>query len=67
MTGDADDPIACARTPCVRNCCLDGDDICMGCYRSLSEILCWAQASENEKGEIWDRCHLRGKQRKTRS
>ena len=41
---------------CVRNCCLDGDDICMGCFRSLSEILQWSAASDKDRTEIINRC-----------
>jgi len=39
-------------SPCVRNCCLDRDDICMGCYRSMDEITGWNAASLEEKNEI---------------
>ena len=35
--------------PCVRNCCLNEEDICLGCFRSLSEILSWHDLSEEEK------------------
>ncbi|MCH9698441.1 MAG: DUF1289 domain-containing protein [Gammaproteobacteria bacterium] len=34
-------------SPCIRNCCLDVDDVCMGCYRSLEEIMQWGSA-DNE-------------------
>ncbi len=47
--------------PCVRNCCLDEADICMGCFRSLEEILAWHQASESEKQNILRRCAERKK------
>jgi predicted Fe-S protein YdhL (DUF1289 family) len=40
------DPLA---SPCVRNCCLDEGDVCMGCGRSLAEIIAWNTASDNEK------------------
>jgi predicted Fe-S protein YdhL (DUF1289 family) len=30
-------------SPCVRNCCLDDNDICLGCFRSLDEIKNWTQ------------------------
>jgi uncharacterized protein len=63
MVDDANEPIGCALTPCVRNCCLGEDDICMGCYRSISEIVGWSEATENEKREILIRCRLRYKQR----
>lgn len=28
-------------SPCVRSCCLDDNDICLGCGRRLDEILGW--------------------------
>jgi predicted Fe-S protein YdhL (DUF1289 family) len=46
-------------SPCVRNCCLDENDICMGCYRSLDEILRWSGASVDEKREILAVCRAR--------
>lgn len=52
-------------SPCIRNCCLDEEDICMGCYRSLEEILIWHKASDDEKSEILTLCQLRKKQRYT--
>ena len=39
-------------SPCVRNCCLDANDICLGCGRSLKEILDWHKVSESERQEI---------------
>ncbi|MCR8921499.1 DUF1289 domain-containing protein [Dasania sp. GY-MA-18] len=39
-------------SPCVRNCCLNSQDICLGCLRSLDEILLWGKASELQKAEI---------------
>jgi len=59
MTDDANEPAGKVPTPCVRNCCLDEKDVCMGCYRSLAEILAWSQANEDEKREILLRCGLR--------
>jgi hypothetical protein len=40
------DPLA---SPCVRNCCLDESDVCMGCGRSLDEIVAWGTATDEEK------------------
>jgi predicted Fe-S protein YdhL (DUF1289 family) len=31
-----------AQSPCVRECCLDDDDTCLGCFRSLEEIKEWS-------------------------
>ncbi|MGI9284558.1 MAG: DUF1289 domain-containing protein [Pseudomonadales bacterium] len=39
-------------SPCVRNCTLDNNDVCMGCYRTLREIYAWSLASGSEKREI---------------
>ncbi len=30
-------------SPCIDNCCLD-DDICMGCFRTIQEIMDWGEA-----------------------
>jgi uncharacterized protein len=30
-----------AQSPCIRNCCLDDDLTCLGCFRSLDEIKEW--------------------------
>jgi predicted Fe-S protein YdhL (DUF1289 family) len=40
------------KSPCVRNCCLDDGDICMGCFRSLDEIKVWGQATDEERTAI---------------
>jgi uncharacterized protein len=39
-------------SPCVRNCCLDDDDICLGCFRSVDEIIQWGAATEQQKQKI---------------
>lgn len=36
-------------SPCIRNCCLDERDICVGCFRSLDEIKQWQGASTKDK------------------
>jgi predicted Fe-S protein YdhL (DUF1289 family) len=66
MTDDASEPLGSVLSPCVRNCCLDEDDICLGCFRSLSEIVGWSEASEAEKLEVLIRCRLRYRQRYSR-
>lgn len=50
-------------SPCVRNCCLDDQDICLGCYRSMAEILGWSAAGKEERNAILQRCRLRREQR----
>ena len=39
-------------SPCVRNCCLNNDDICLGCFRSLGEITGWNQADGSGRLKI---------------
>ncbi|MFT6086268.1 MAG: putative Fe-S protein YdhL (DUF1289 family) [Glaciecola sp.] len=39
-------------SPCVRNCCLDQQDMCLGCFRSITEILEWSNASTEKRSEI---------------
>ena len=41
-----------ALSPCVKNCCLDKQDVCLGCGRTVDEIIRWGDASEDEKLEI---------------
>ena len=36
-------------SPCIRNCCLDDNDICMGCFRSLIEITQWTLVDDNTR------------------
>jgi len=39
-------------SPCIRKCCLNEDDICLGCYRSLEEIKRWSVSVDVRKLEI---------------
>ncbi|EGR0935836.1 DUF1289 domain-containing protein [Vibrio cholerae] len=40
------------KSPCVRHCCLDDKDICIGCGRTLDEICRRNSATNSEKQEI---------------
>lgn len=51
-------------SPCVRNCCLDDADICIGCGRSLDEIRQWSQVDEGERQSILERSRERVRQRR---
>ncbi len=46
-----DDPIP---SPCIRNCCLNEQDICLGCFRSLAEIVGWADADNPSRQWVLD-------------
>jgi predicted Fe-S protein YdhL (DUF1289 family) len=39
-------------SPCVRNCCLDDDEVCLGCGRKLDEILAWHEADADGRRGI---------------
>jgi uncharacterized protein len=46
-------------SPCVRNCCLDEADVCIGCGRHLMEILAWNAVDAAERQAILDRAAAR--------
>lgn len=51
-------------SPCVRNCCLDDQDMCIGCFRLLNEIIAWGDASGQQREVILHNCQLRQDQLK---
>lgn len=46
-------------SPCVRKCCLDENNMCMGCYRTLDDITGWRDKTALEKAGILQRCAQR--------
>lgn len=46
-------------SPCVRNCCLNDNDICMGCFRTLDEIKDWLSLSDAGKNQVLEQCESR--------
>ncbi|AEF98831.1 protein of unknown function DUF1289 [Methylomonas methanica MC09] len=46
-------------SPCVRNCCLNEQNICLGCFRSLDEICGWAQAHTQLRQQFLANAKLR--------
>jgi len=40
------------KSPCVRNCCLDDSDVCLGCFRSLQEIKDWGVVEDERRRMI---------------
>ncbi|WP_153020625.1 DUF1289 domain-containing protein [Pseudomonas sp. BMS12] len=39
-------------SPCRRQCCLDDQDRCLGCGRTLAEILEWGKADSVRRRQI---------------
>jgi len=44
--------IVTAQSPCIRNCCLDDNLICLGCFRSLEEIKEWSAVDDHRRRVI---------------
>lgn len=47
------------RSPCNRDCRLNDDDLCLGCFRLLDEIYDWKSYSEEEQQNIINECNKR--------
>jgi len=56
MNDDLESPIS---SPCIRNCCLNEEDICVGCFRSLAEVVGWADANNGMRKSIMDNTKAR--------
>ena len=46
-------------SPCILNCTLDLDDRCLGCGRSLEQIIRWALMSKDEQWAVIDELAVR--------
>jgi uncharacterized protein len=47
-------------SPCNRVCTLDPDtDLCLGCGRSLAEIMAWTRMSDAERATVMADCGRR--------
>lgn len=51
-------------SPCRRQCCLDERDQCIGCGRTLREILDWGSADNARRRDICQAAIERLRQRK---
>ncbi len=40
------------KSPCTRHCTLNEADVCVGCFRTLNDILNWQASSNEEKINI---------------
>jgi len=60
-------PINPLETPCVRSCCLDDDDVCLGCGRTLEEIREWSCLDENQRRAVLLLAESRRQQRNRNS
>jgi predicted Fe-S protein YdhL (DUF1289 family) len=55
-------------TPCIRTCCLDREGVCLGCHRTVDEIVHWREMGEAERQRLMrDVLPLRAKRNDTRA
>jgi predicted Fe-S protein YdhL (DUF1289 family) len=45
-------PIPQVASPCTRMCCLDDQDVCIGCGRTMTEICEWSLSTHERRLEI---------------
>ncbi|MEL7312950.1 MAG: DUF1289 domain-containing protein [Pseudomonadota bacterium] len=53
-----------AQSPCISVCTLDDSDICMGCFRSLDEIIDWTMLDEAGKLQVLENVAQRAAERR---
>ena len=54
----AQDPGALVPSPCISICRMDDSKgLCLGCQRSIEEIIAWGRLPENGKRAVWQ--HIR--------
>ena len=51
------------KSPCIDKCKYDGDKICMGCHRTMHEIVFWSDFSDERKVEIINRVEKKMKKK----
>lgn len=50
-------------SPCINLCRMDeASGLCLGCLRSIPEIIAWSRASEGDKRAIWHEIRRRANQ-----
>lgn len=54
-------------SPCNDLCTLDDENICLGCFRSLDEIIGWLEMDDKMHREILDNAAKRRKVKKQNS
>ena len=51
MSGTAPVP-----SPCISVCRMDaGSGLCLGCFRTIDEIVAWGRQSDRERRVVWQR------------
>ena len=51
------------KSPCIDKCKYDEDKVCMGCHRSMHEIVNWSDFSDDKKTGIIKRVEIKMKKK----
>ena len=49
------------QSPCIENCCLNNQKICLGCFRSIVEIAQWSQMNDRMRLDVLHKAENRRK------
>ena len=49
------------QSPCIENCCLNDQKICLGCFRSIVEISQWSQMNDRMRLDVLHKAENRRK------
>ncbi|HUD96566.1 MAG TPA: DUF1289 domain-containing protein [Woeseiaceae bacterium] len=39
-------------SPCINNCTLDDESVCLGCHRTIGEIIDWSRMSAAQQWQV---------------
>ena len=60
LAGLAQDPTALVPSPCISVCRMnDTTSLCIGCHRTIGEIVAWGRLAENGKRLVWQNIRRR--------
>lgn len=51
--------IVSVESPCIRHCCLDENDVCLGCFRTLTEITQWTLVDKKTQQSFLENASVR--------
>ena len=60
LAGLAEDPTALVTSPCISVCRMDDNSgLCIGCYRTIDEIVAWGRLPEKGRRAVWQNIRRR--------
>jgi len=55
--------VAAVESPCIKVCVLDDQQVCIGCKRTLDEIVAWGSLSDDARMNVLERLKRTGAER----